>query len=150
VQFRRLDPGPAELTHDNLANVVSILVNTEGRDLGGVAGDIDKIVDETELPRGMEIRQSGEYQRMNESFNNLGWGMACASILGTLPMVAQSRSWMRPLSIMFAVPLGLMGVLLPLFVTGTTPTVQSARGIIFMAAIVVPNATLRVVSANRL
>ncbi len=150
VRFKRQDPGPAELIHDNLANVFSVMVNTEGRDIGGVARDIQKIVDRTELPRGMVIRMSGEFQRMNESFGNLGLGLVLASILVYLLMVAQFRSYLSPLIIMFAVPLGLIGVLYTLFLTRTTLNVQSSMGVIFMVGIVVANSTLLVDFANRL
>lgn len=149
VQFRRRDAGPAELTHDNLANVVSVMVNTEGRDIGGVAADIEERLKHVSLPRGMVVRMTGEYQRMNESFGNLGVGLVLASVLVYLLMVAQFRSYLSPLIIMFAVPLGLIGVLVTLFVTRTTLNVQSAMGVIFMVGIVVANATLLVDFANK-
>jgi multidrug efflux pump subunit AcrB len=149
VTFRR-DSGPAELTHDNLANVVSVMVNTEGRDLGGVAADIQAKLDGLELPRGMTVRMSGEYQRMTESFGNLGLGLVLAAVLVYLLMVAQFRSYLSPLIILFAVPLGLIGVLFTLYLTRTTLNVQSAMGVIFMVGIVVANSTLLVDFANRL
>ncbi len=149
VQFRRLDSAPAEVIHDNLASVLSILVNTEGRDLGGVAGDIHRRLKELSLPKGMVLRMSGEYERMNESFGNLGFGLALASILVYLLMVALFRSYLSPLIIMFAVPLGLIGVLVTLFVTHTTLNVQSLMGVIFLVGIVVANSTLLVDFANK-
>ncbi len=140
---------PAELTHDNLANVISVMVNTDGRDIGGVASDVQARLADLELPRGMVVRMSGEFQRMNESFGNLGFGLILASVLVYLLMVAQFRSYLSPLIIMFAVPLGLIGVLITLYVTNTTLNVQSAMGVIFMVGIVVANSTLLVDFANR-
>jgi CzcA family heavy metal efflux pump len=149
VDFRRIDSAPAELVHDNLTNVVSVMVNVEGRDIGGVAGDIRRRIKDLELPRGMVVRMSGEYERMNESFANLGVGLALASVLVYLLMVALFRSYLSPFVIMFAVPLGMIGVLVMLFVTGTTLNVQSLMGVIFMVGIVVANSTLLVDFANK-
>lgn len=149
VQFKRLEAGPAEAIHYNLANVVSVMVNTEGRDIGSVAADIQRSIRDMDLPKGMVVRMSGEFQRMQESFGNLGFGLILASILVYLLMVAQFRSYLSPFIIMFAVPLGLIGVLLTLFVTHTTLNVQSLMGVIFMVGIVVANSTLLVDFANR-
>jgi multidrug efflux pump subunit AcrB len=149
VQFRRLDAAPAELTHDNLANVISVLVNTDGRDIGGVATDVQERLEGLELPRGMVVRLTGEYQRMNESFGNLGAGLGLAALLVYLLMVAQFRSYLSPLIIMFAVPLGLIGVLFTLYLTDTTLNVQSCMGVIFMVGIVVANSVLLVDFANK-
>src|SRR5262249_55568707 len=62
VQFRRQDSAPAEVIHDNLASVVSVLVNAEGRDIGGIAADISRRVKGLSLPKGMVVRLSGEYE----------------------------------------------------------------------------------------
>lgn len=150
VSFRRRDAGPAELTHDNLANVVSVMVNTNGRDLGGVASAIQKRIKDVEKPRGMIVRMKGEYERMNESFGNLGGGLLLATVLVYLLMVAQFRSFLSPLIILFAVPLGLIGVLWMLYLTRTTLNVQSSMGVIFMVGLVVANATLLVDFANNM
>jgi multidrug efflux pump subunit AcrB len=149
VSFRRQDSGPAEVQHDNLSGIVSVMVNVEGRDIGGLASDIREQIDRVKMPKGMVLKMSGEYERMNESFGNLGGGLALASILGYLLMVALFRSYLSPLIIMFAVPLGLIGVLVTLFLTGTTLNVQSLMGVIFMVGIVVANSTLLVDFANK-
>jgi len=149
VEFERLDSGPAELTHDDLVNVVSVMVNVEGRDIGSVSTDIRRKLKGLELPRGMVVELRGEYERMNESFGNLGLGLALASILVYLLMVALFRSFLTPFIIMFAVPLGLIGVLIMLFVTGTSLNVQSLMGVIFMVGIVVANSTMLIDFANK-
>jgi multidrug efflux pump subunit AcrB len=149
VKFRRQDSAPAEVVHADLASIVSVMVNTDGRDIGGVVGDIERELQGLELPRGMVLRLSGEYQRMNESFGNLGFGLALASVLVYLLMVALFRSYLTPFIIMFAIPLGLIGVVLTLFLTGTTLNVQSLMGVIFMVGIVVANSTLLVDFANK-
>ena len=149
VEFRRPESGPAELTHADLANVITVQVNVDGRDLGGVASDIRRLTKDIELPKGMVLKMSGEYEQMNQSFGNLGFGLAMASVLVYLLMVPLFRSYLSPLIVMGAVPLGLIGVLVTLFATGTTLNVQSLMGIIFMVGIVVANSTMLVDFANK-
>jgi multidrug efflux pump subunit AcrB len=92
----------------------------------------------------------GEVSSMKESFQGLGFGFVLAVILIYLIMVAQFRSFLDPFIVMFAVPLGLIGVLAILFLTGTTLNVQSFMGVIFMVGIAVSNSILLVEFANRL
>ena len=87
---------------------------------------------------------------MRQSFQELGFGFILATVLIYLIMVAQFRSFLDPFIVMFAVPLGLIGVLVMLFVTRTTLNVQSAMGVIFMVGIAVSNSILLVEFANRL
>ena len=86
---------------------------------------------------------------MTESFQSLAYGLMLAVILIYLVMVAQFRSFVDPFVIMLAVPLGLSGVLVALFVTNTTINVQSMIGTLFMVGIVVSNSILLVEFANR-
>jgi len=87
---------------------------------------------------------------MRESFGSLGFGLILAGTLIFPIMVAQFRSFLDPFIIMFAVPLGIVGVLLMLWGTGTTLNVQSFMGVIFMIGIAVTNSILLVEFANRL
>src|SRR5712692_2216365 len=86
---------------------------------------------------------------MIRSFGNLGFGLIMAAILVYLLLVALFRSYRGPFIIMFAVPLGLIGVLVMLFLTKTTLNVQSSMGVIFMVGIVVSNSVLLVDFANK-
>src|SRR5262249_56195921 len=79
-----------------------------------------------------------------------GFGLILAVILIYLIMVAQFRSFLDPFIILFAVPLGLIGVLAMLAATGTTLNVQSLMGVIFMVGIAVSNSILLVEFANLL
>jgi multidrug efflux pump subunit AcrB len=99
--------------------------------------------------RSLRWELKGEYARMNESFADLGKGMILATILVYLLMVPLFRSYLGPLIIMVTVPLGLIGVLAILFVTGTTLNVQSEMGVIFLVGIVVSNGVLLVDFANK-
>ncbi len=160
-----------EINHQDLARVIDIFINVEGRDVGSVAADIENVLSEwgrrdkasgnvaswsvpdpanpeKTLP-GYAVQMRGEVSNMAQSFQSLGFGFLLAVVLIYLIMVAQFRSFLDPLIILFAVPLGLIGVLLILFLTGTTLNVQSFMGVIFMVGIAVSNSILLVEFANR-
>jgi multidrug efflux pump subunit AcrB len=143
-----------ELNHVNLRRVTDVMINSEGRDVGGLATDVGRAVDslkaEGKVPEGVRVNLKGEYARMQESFSSLAGGLALAAILVYLLMVPLFRSFASPLVIMFTVPLGLIGVLVTLFLTGTTLNVQSEMGVIFLVGIVVSNGVLLVDFANKL
>jgi multidrug efflux pump subunit AcrB len=147
----QIEPGeaPVEVNHANLARVFNVLVNTKGRDIGSLARDIQKKVDNLKIPAGMHVNLKGEYSRMTRSFGDLGLGLVMAAILVYLLLVALFRSYLGPFIIMFAVPLGLIGVLAMLYLTKTTLNVQSSMGVIFMVGIVVSNSVLLVDFANK-
>ncbi len=140
-----------EINHVNQTPVFNVQLNTEGRDIASVAKDVEHAISgiQAKLPEGMFIHFKGEVERMNESFANLLGGMALASVLVYLLQVALFRSWVGPFIIMFTVPLGLIGVLTMLYVTGTTLNVQSEMGVIFLVGIAVNNGVLLVEFANK-
>lgn len=141
---------PVEFNHDGLKRIVDVQVNTEGRDIGSIAADISKRLGGLELPKGMRAELKGEYARMKESFDSLAVGLALASVLVYLLMVPLMRSFVMPLIIMATVPLGLIGVMVTLWATGTTLNVQSEMGVIFLVGIVVSQGVLLMDFANQL
>jgi len=145
----RRKSGAVEINHAGLRKVTNLLVNTEGRDMGAVAGEITDIVKTVELPEGMRLQLKGEYGRMNDSFRQLSLGLVLAAVLVYLLQVTLFRSWSGPLVIMSTVPLGFIGVLWMLYLTGTTLNVQSLMGVIFLVGIAVNNGVLLVDFANR-
>jgi multidrug efflux pump subunit AcrB len=166
ANFRRTS-APAEINHLNINRVTDIFVNVQGRDIGAVAAEIEKGLDALRAEmaheddvaagagqpkpwEGYRVYMRGEVASMKESFASLGFGLALASVLVYLVMVAQFRSFVDPFIVMFAVPLGLIGVLATLLLTGTTINIQSFMGVIFMVGIAVSNSVLLVEFANRL
>ncbi len=139
-----------EVEHRNIQRVTDIYVNVDGRDIGSVAQDIQKRLHGIHVPAGYQIVMRGEVQSMRESFAGLGFGFLMAVALVYLVMVAQFRSFLDPLIILFAVPLGIVGVVVILLLTGTTLNIQSYIGTIFMVGIAVSNSVLLVEFANRL
>jgi multidrug efflux pump subunit AcrB len=162
---------PTEITHNNLQSTIDLTMGVDGRDLGHVAADVEKVVnrfgkiqlDGSWLPydpddhsprratiKGAMIELSGEYSRMQDTFRSLGFGLILATLLIYFLMAALFKSYLTPLVILFAVPLGLVGVLLMLYLTGTAVNVQSLLGVIFMVGIVVSNTVLLVDFAQNL
>jgi multidrug efflux pump subunit AcrB len=143
---------PTEVNHLNISRVIDVFANVSGRDIGSVAADVTRRIEplRAQWPKGYTVTMRGEVQSMSESFANLGFGFLLAVVLVYLAMVAQFRSFLDPFIIMFAVPLGLIGVVAILLLTGTTMNLQSFMGVIFMVGIAVSNAVLLVEFANRL
>ncbi|HEY7329184.1 MAG TPA: efflux RND transporter permease subunit [Gemmataceae bacterium] len=117
-----------------------------GRD--GTAKEIKDVKNDYAITEGMRWQMRGEYERMNESFINLAKGLAGAVVLVYLLQVALFRSWVGPFIIMFTVPLGLIGVVFMLWLTGTSLNVQSEMGAIFLVGIEVNTGVLMVSFAD--
>jgi multidrug efflux pump subunit AcrB len=171
-----LEKSAVEVAHLALGRVVDVYANVEGRDIGAVSADIERLLDEwairnqpkssstisniSWIPRdpgdgsksmtGYAITMRGEVGIMHESFSSLGYGMILAVTLIYLVMVAQFRSFLDPFIILFAVPLGVIGVLGILWLTSTTFNIQSLMGGVFMIGIAVTNSILLIEFANRL
>ncbi|MFO0810045.1 MAG: efflux RND transporter permease subunit [Gemmataceae bacterium] len=146
----RSSTASVEINHAGLQRVINVQVNTEGRDIGHVAADIEKALKDLTVPKGMRVELRGEYARMTASFKSLGFGLALATVLVYLILVPLMRSFVGPLIILFTVPLGLIGVLTMLYLTGTTLNVMSEVGVIFLVGIVVSNGVLLMDFANQL
>lgn len=140
---------PAEADHFNIQRVVDVLVTPRTDDMGGTLKTVQKALSQMDLPAGTEIAYRGSVESMQRSFSSFGYGLVMAVVLLYLVMVAQFRSFLDPFIIMFAVPMGLIGVVWTLYLTGTTLNIESFMGIIAMVGIVVSNAILLVDFANR-
>lgn len=145
----------SEINHLNITRVTDIFVNVRGRDVGSVAADIERYIDKiksdrAQVPEGYYIQMRGEVKSMQESFKSLGFGFVLAVVLVYLVMIVQFRSFLDPFIVMFAVPLGLIGVAWMLFLTRTYLSIQSMMGIIMMVGIVVSFSVLLVDFANRI
>ena len=140
---------PAEADHYNIQRVVDVLVAPSTDDMGGTLTAVQKALSKLDLPQGTEIAYRGSVESMRKSFSSFGYGLAMAVVLLYLVMVAQFKSFLDPFIIMFAVPMGLIGVVWTLFLTSTTLNIESFMGIIAMVGIVVSNAILLVDFANR-
>ncbi len=160
---------PTEITHLDIQPMIELTMGVSGRDLGHVADDVARALGEFGRPdgnstwipydpstkerktlTGSKIILSGEYQKMQSTFVQIGSGLALAVVLIYFLMVALFESYVTPLVILLAVPIGLIGVVTVLFATGTALSVQSLLGVVFMVGIVVSNTVLMVDFAQNL
>jgi multidrug efflux pump subunit AcrB len=137
---------PAAVTHYNANNVFNIYANVEGRDLGSVSADIERLLEDSraELPRGVELAVRGQIQTLNSSFVGLATGLAVAIVLLYLLLVVNFQSWLDPLIIVSALPAALAGIAWLLFLTGTTLSIPALTGSIMSMGVVTANSILLV------
>ena len=150
--FADLHRGRSEavISHYNAQPLINVQANTQDRDLGAVAGDVEKILKEFEpkLPRGSFISVRGQVQTMNDSFRGMGFGIVFAILLVYFIMVVNFQSWLDPFIILMALPGALSGILLMLFLTQTTINVPSLMGAIMSIGVATANSILLVNFAN--
>ncbi len=140
----------AVVNHWNIQPVLNVYAGVEGRDLGSVAGEVEKIVDglRKKLPRGTLIDIRGQVETMNSSFIRLGAGLIFAIILVYLLMVVNFQSWLDPFIILMALPGALSGIIWMLFLTQTTFSVPSLMGAIMSIGVATANSILMITFAN--
>jgi CzcA family heavy metal efflux pump len=144
VATLRREAGPAVVSHYNVQPVVDIYGSVQGRDLGGVAGDIAPIIDaaKKDLPRGSEIVVRGQIETMRTSFRGLLAGLGLAIVLVYLLIVVNFQSWLDPFIIISALPAALAGIVWLLFVTHTTLSVPALTGAIMCMGVATANSIL--------
>jgi len=133
---------PTEVDHYQLRRVIDIYVAPKTEDLGTLSGAINRIVADSQLQQGVRVDLRGSVQGMRESFKSFGLGLLLSIALVYLILVAQFKSFLDPFIILFAIPPGLMGVLLILLLSGTTLNIMSLMGLVMMVGIVVSNSIL--------
>ncbi|MFP4893353.1 efflux RND transporter permease subunit [Paraburkholderia sp. EG304] len=141
----------AEVSHYNIRPVIDLYVSVEKRDLGSVANQVDRIVNEVRgtLPRGSTITVRGQVQTMRSSFFGLGIGVAMAIVLVYLLIVVNFQSWVDPLIIVSALPAALAGIMWMLFLTGTHLSVPALTGAIMTMGVATANSILMVAFARQ-
>jgi hydrophobe/amphiphile efflux-1 (HAE1) family protein len=141
---------PIQLERKYQQRIIHVTANTSGRDLGSIAAEIEKRVFQMNVPEGFSVSLKGARLEQQEAFRNLVFALALAILLVYMVLASQFASLLHPFLIMFSVPLGFIGVLWALFLTGNTLSVVSFIGIIMMVGIVVSNAIILVDYINRL
>ncbi|KFG93835.1 RND transporter [Burkholderia paludis] len=142
---------PAVITHYNIRPAIDLYVSVEGRDLGSVAGEIERIVSDARatLPRGTDLTMRGQVETMRTSYIGLGAGVAMAIVLVYLLIVVNFQSWLDPLIIISAMPAALAGIAWMLFVTGTHLSVPALTGAIMTVGVATANSILVVSFARQ-
>ncbi len=138
------------INHYTVQPIFDINAAVDGRDLGGVAGGIQRILDSYRghLPEGTSLKMRGQVETMESSFTRLETGIVFAILLVYLLMVVNFQSWVDPFIILMALPGALAGILWMLFVTQTTLNVPSLMGAIMSIGVATANSILLVTFAN--
>ncbi|MBV8226217.1 MAG: efflux RND transporter permease subunit, partial [Verrucomicrobia bacterium] len=138
--------------HFNIRPVINIYGGADGKDLGYVSDQIQKLVDASkkDLPRGSFISVRGQVSTMHASYLGLYLGLAFSMLLAYLLMVVNFQSWIQPMIIVTALPCALTGIIWMLFVTGTTLSVPALMGAIMCMGVATANSVLVVTFANEL
>jgi multidrug efflux pump subunit AcrB len=139
-------PSPGVVSHYNVQPVIDIYGATQGRDLGAVAGDIERVIHDARhsVPRGSYVALRGQVQTMNSAYNQLYFGLLGAIVLIYLVIVVNFQSWTDPFIIITALPGALAGIVWMLFTTGTTLSVPALTGAIMCMGIATANSILLV------
>ena len=142
--------GPVEIERKYQQRIIRLSGNAVGRDLGSVSDELDGRFRQTPLPAGFSVRLGGQTEQQREAFASLYFTSLLALILVYMVLASQFKSLKDPFTIMFSVPMGLIGVFWALYLTNTTLSTTSFMGIIMMVGIVVSNGVLLVEYINDL
>jgi len=140
--------GPVVIDRKDQERVLSVYANVAGRDLGSVAEDARLALRQVDIPDEFAIVFGGEYEEQQKAKLQLLVAMALAILLVYMVMAAQFENLLDPFVVMFSIPMALIGVLLTLWITGTTFNIQSYIGMVMLAGIVVNNAIVLVDYTN--
>ena len=135
---------PAVVAQYNIQSMIQIYGTSQGRDLGAVAADVQKILNDTakEAPKGAQVAMLGQVKTMNNSFSGLIFGLLAAVVLIYLLIVVNFQSWADPFVIITALPAALAGIVWILFATGTTLSVPALTGAIMCMGVATANSVL--------
>jgi len=141
---------PTEVDHYQIQRVMDVYVTPSGEDLGRVTADIQRVVRDTHMPPNVRVTLRGMVEGMNASFKSFGLGFLLSFVLLFLILTAQFKSFIDPLLIMLAIPMGFVGVLLILPLTHSTLNVMSLMGVLMLVGIADSNSILIVDFAHNL
>jgi len=138
-----IDKGQAEIERENLRQMIAVTGRLEGSDLGTAIGQIrEQLSQDVKLPPGMTVEFGGLYEEQQSSFRELMIALVLAVMLVFITLLIEFRSFAHPIAIVTGAVLALSGVLLALFITGSTLNVVSLMGMIMIVGIVAKNGIL--------
>ncbi|MCZ6614634.1 MAG: efflux RND transporter permease subunit, partial [Chloroflexi bacterium] len=144
VATLRLSTGPSQINRAGQRRRLTVVGDVDGRPLGDVARDIRAEFRELELPPGYRVVFVGQVNRMQRAFKALLLSLAVSALLVYMLLAALYEDLLRPLAIMFSIPLALIGAFLGLWISGSTFNLFSMLGMILLMALVAKNAILLV------
>ena len=143
ADFKRVAK-PGVVSQYNIQSMIQVYGTTQGRDLGAVAADVQKVLNDTakDVPKTAHVAMLGQVKTMNDSFSGLIFGLLAAIVLIYLLIVVNFQSWADPFVIITALPAALAGIVWMLFATGTTLSVPALTGAIMCMGVATANSVL--------
>jgi len=141
--------GPSEIRRIGQKRTAVVSSNISGRDMGAVAGDVRGVLNEQLYPAGVTATLSGQEEERAEALSSLLMAMGLAVFLVYLVMASQFESFLHPFVIIFTLPLGAIGVIAALAVTGRSINIVAMIGAVMLTGIVVNNAIVLVDAVNQ-
>jgi multidrug efflux pump subunit AcrB len=137
-------PSNAVVSHYNVRPVIDIYATPQARDLGGVAADIQRAIQDTahDVPNGASVVLRGQVTTMTSAYQQLFVGLGFAVVLIYLLIVVNFQSWLDPFVIVMALPTALAGIVWILFATETTLSVPALTGAIMCMGVATANSIL--------
>jgi len=131
---------PSSITREDGRMVVNVTAEVTTNDVGKASSDLQKKIDELDLPVGVEVKFGGVTEQINETFTQLGLAMAAAVAIVYLVLVLTFGGALAPFAIMFSLPFAIIGGLVALWLAGETLSVSALMGALMLIGIVVTNA----------
>lgn len=141
--------GPVAIERARMQRAAHVLMQTEGRDLGSAAAELEERLRSDPRTRGTSFDFVGQVQLMRETFSGLGLALGLAVLVVFTVMTAQFRSLRLPLTVLFTLPVALVGVLAALLSAGQGLSIPALMGVLMVIGIAVANGILLVDQANR-
>jgi HAE1 family hydrophobic/amphiphilic exporter-1 len=139
-----------EIVRHNQRRQITIRADVRGRKLGAVWKEVEEILTALDTPEGLAFIAGGEQEEINRSFRDLGWALLLSALLVYMILAAQFESFLDPLIIAAVLPVGAMGAVFTLLVTGNSLNVISLIGVIALLGIAVNDAIVKVATIRRL
>jgi multidrug efflux pump subunit AcrB len=141
--------GAVALERNHLRRVAHVLMQTEGRDLGTAAEDLERALHADPRTRDLDAEFVGEVELMRHTFSGLGIALGLAVMVVFMIMASQFKSLRLPFVMLFTIPVALVGIVLALMSAGQGFSITALMGILMVIGIAVSNGILLVDDANR-
>jgi multidrug efflux pump subunit AcrB len=141
--------GPIAVERNQLQRAAHVLMQTEGRDIGSVAEEVDRALKADPKTRDLKVDWVGQVQLMRTTFSGLGLALGLAVMVVFMIMASQFKSLRLPFVMLFTIPVSLVGIVLALMAAGQGFSITALMGILMVIGIAVSNGILLVDDANR-
>ena len=141
--------GPIAIERNRLQRAAHVLLQTEGRDIGSVARELERAFAADPRTRDIKFNFVGQVELMRTTFSGLGLALGLAVMVVFMIMASQFKSLRLPFVMLFTIPVSLVGIVLALMAAGQGFSITALMGILMVIGIAVSNGILLVDDANR-